>query len=80
MPRFNGTGPLGGGPGTGRGLGPCGAGCAWRGRGRGWGMGIGAGRWPWWIQGSDDKEANLKNLEAEKAEIESAIEELKKGE
>lgn len=86
MPRFDGTGPAGQGPMTGRGMGSCGRGKAWGGRGQGWGrgmgrgagMGMGAGRWPWWIQNSDKPADVLKDLEAEKAELEAAIEDLKK--
>ena len=84
MPNFDRTGSQGAGPGTGRGMGPCGAGYAWRGRGGGWGRGVGVGggfcRWPWWIQKSGNKEEILKDLELEKADIEKAIEEIKKGE
>lgn len=83
MPKYDGTGPQGMGPGTGRGMGPCSAGYVWRGRGQGWGRGLGptaCGRWPWWVQRSDNKEEVLKDLELEKADIEKAIEDLKKSE
>lgn len=88
MPRYDGSGPAGQGPMTGRGMGPCGRGRAWGGRAQGWGrgmgrgagLGMGAGRWPWWIQNSDNKTDVLKDLEAEKAELEAAIEDLKKNE
>jgi len=78
MPKFDGTGPGGAGPMTGRGMGPCAKGNAYRGSGQGWGMGRGGCRWPWWIQSSDNKEDVLKDLETEKAELETAIEELRK--
>jgi len=88
MPRYDATGPQGAGPMTGRGMGPCGRGQAWGGRGQGWGRGMGqgagmnagAGRWPWWIQNSDNKTDVLRDLEAEKAELESAIKDLKERE
>ncbi len=88
MPRYDGTGPAGNGPMTGRAMGPCGRGVAWSGAGRGWRVransssntGKDVGRWPWWIQSSDSKTDVLKSLEAEKAEIEAAIDNLKKSE
>jgi len=85
MPRQDATGPAGAGPMTGRGMGPCGQGSAWGGRGQGWGRGMGrgagmgagmnagAGRWPWWIQRSDKPADVLKDLQAERDELDQAI-------
>ena len=83
MPAQNGTGPNGQGPMTGRGLGPCGGGMR-RGFGRGFGMGLGRARCPAkFIAGfSKDEEkkileAELKDLEVEKQDIEKRLKEMK---
>jgi hypothetical protein len=87
MPGYDQTGPAGYGPGTGRGLGPCGRGMAFR---RGFSRGYGRGfcRWnyfgPYWYEPrprskEDEKkmlEADLKGIEAEKAEIQRRLREL----
>ena len=93
MPNRDKTGPTGQGPLTGRGLGPCGAGLArGRGFGRGFGRGLGRGFgrrcWCPMVQQAtevnmpkeDEKkilEAELKEIEAEKAEIAKRLKELK---
>ena len=84
MPGFNQTGPAGYGPGTGRGMGPCGRGMAvGRGFGRGFGRGLGFGSGfygnyiePEPLSKDAQKqllEAELKRIEAEKAEIERRL-------
>jgi len=90
MPGFDGTGPRGLGPRTGRGLGPCGQGLAFRrGLGRGLGRGLRFGCCPF-ISGTptasdaklskdDEKKIlkeELKEIEAEKHEIEKRLKEL----
>jgi len=93
MPGQDGTGPTGQGALTGRGLGPCGAGLArGRGFGRGFGRGLGRGFgrrcWCPMVQQTtevnmsekDEKkilEAELKEIEAEKAEIAKRLKEIK---
>jgi len=93
MPNRDKTGPMGQGALTGRGLGPCGAGLARsRGFGRGFGRGLGRGFgrrcWCPMVQQAtevnmpkeDEKkilEAELKEIEAEKAEIAKRLKELK---
>ena len=67
MPAQDGTGPLGQGALTGRGLGPCGRGL------RGFGRGRGFRQMPLELT----KEQEKKILEAEKAEIEKQLKELK---
>ena len=78
---MNGTGPQGQGAMTGRGLGPCGGGMR-RGCGRGFGRGFGwrARTEPLNLTKAQEKkilEAELTELEAEKAEIEKQLKELK---
>ncbi len=88
MPGYNQTGPAGYGPGTGRGMGPCGRGMAYRsgflpGYGRGFfrGQGFGPGFYgnysePEPLSKEAQKqllEAELRRLEAEKAEIERRL-------
>jgi len=83
MPGQNGTGPLGQGPMTGRGLGPCG-----RGLRRGFmrfGRGMGWGCWPRYAEpvalSKDEEkkilEAELKEIEAEKQDIEKRLKEMR---
>lgn len=86
MPGQDKTGPNGQGPMTGRGLGPCGIGMR-RGFGRGYGRGIGwrcLGRYPYTepinLSKTDEKkilEAELKEIDFEKQEIEKRLKELK---
>ena len=67
MPGQDGTGPAGYGPRSGRGLGPCGRGFR-RGFGRCWAP---------YTYYQPTKEEEVKVLEAEKAEIEARLKELK---
>ena len=91
MPQGDRTGPLGQGPLTGRGLGPCGAGAGVgfrRGLGRGMGRKIAAqiamqpfaqATQPVVLTEAEEKkilEADLKDLKAEKTEIEKRLKEL----
>jgi len=83
MPRQDGTGPSGQGPMTGRGLGPCGRGLR-RGFGRGMGWRCwGSGRMPYrevsFTEAEEKKllEAELKEIELEKQEIQKRLKELK---
>ncbi|MBW2970111.1 DUF5320 domain-containing protein [Candidatus Woesearchaeota archaeon] len=83
MPGFDGTGPRGMGPMTGRGMGPCARGSG-MGFGRGFGRGMGFGRrmnsQPVVLTEAEEKkilEAQLKEIEAEKAEIQKRLAELK---
>jgi len=80
MPNRDGTGPLGQGPLTGRGLGQC---CprrvSGRGRGRDFGRGFGFTQ-PIELTKKEQKEilmAELKDLEAEKKQIEKTLKEMK---
>jgi hypothetical protein len=78
MPRQDRTGPLGLGPLTGRGLGPCGCGMQ-RGFGRGYGRGFGF-RSQVTLTKEDEKrilEAELKEIDLEKQEIEKRLKEIK---
>ncbi len=78
MPRQDGTGPLGQGAMTGRGLGPCGGGMR-RGFGRGRGRGFGFRR-PITLTKEEEKkilEAELKEVDLEKQEIEKRLNEIK---
>jgi len=78
MPRQDGTGPLGQGAKTGRGLGPCGGGMR-RGFGRGCGRGFGSRR-PITLTKEEEKnilEAELKEVDLEKQEIEKRLNEIK---
>jgi len=74
MPGQDGTGPLGLGPLTGRGLGPCGCGMR-RGFGRGYGRGFGFRRQVTLTKEEEKKilEAELKEIDLEKQEIEKRI-------
>jgi len=78
MPGQDGTGPLGLGPLTGRGLGPCGCGMR-RGFGRGYGRGFGFRRQVTLTKEEEKKilEAELKEIDLEKQEIEKRIKEMK---
>jgi len=78
MPGQDGTGPLGLGPLTGRGLGPCGCGMR-RGFGRGYGRGFGFRRQVTLTKGEEKKilEAELKEIDLEKQEIEKRLKEIK---
>ena len=82
MPNFDGTGPQGMGALTGRGLGPCGCGMR-RGFGRGFGRGLGFRAkyaTPITLTKEEEKkilEADLKEVEIEKTEIEKRLKELK---
>ncbi len=82
MPRQDGTGPNGQGAMTGRGLGPCGGGMR-----RGFGRGMG---WRFWGRSQYSKpvnltkteekkilEAELKEIDLEKQEIEERLKEIK---
>jgi len=73
MPGFDGTGPQGFGPMTGRGLGPCGCGMR-RGFGRGFRR-----RFPVVTEKEEKQilEYELKDIEAEKREVEKRLKELK---
>ena len=88
MPGFDQTGPAGIGPGTGRGMGPCGGRAYRKGfhlaAGGGFGRGFGRGRGSCWNAYAEPEplsteakkqllEAELKRLEAEKAEIERRL-------
>ena len=82
MPNRDGTGPLGQGPMTGRGLGNCGKGLGFR---RGLGRGLGRGRFTSGSEISLTKdqekkilESEIKELEAEKIELEKQLKNLKK--
>lgn len=82
MPAQDRTGPLGQGPLTGRGLGPCGKGLGFRqGFGRGFGRGrLASGTEQVTLTKDQEKkilEAGLTELEAEKAEIEKRLKEIK---
>ncbi len=70
MPRQDGTGPLGKGPLTGKGLGPCGAGMR---RGLGYRRQV--------VLNKDEErkilEAELKEIKAEREEIEKRLKDLK---
>jgi len=90
MPGFDGTGPRGEGPLTGRGLGPCETGIG-RVAGSGFGRGLRFGCCPFALRTPIALDANLskddekkilveelKELEAEKQEIEKRLKELKK--
>jgi hypothetical protein len=79
MPGLDQTGPAGYGPGTGRGMGPCGRGMAF---GRGFGQGFGRGICRRYYLGPGPLdpearkqllEAELKRIEAEKAEIQRQL-------
>jgi len=82
MPNFNGMGPNNQGPMTGRGLGPCGSGRGFR---RGFRRGFGRGRFALeteqvTLTKDQEKkvlESELRNIEAEKSEIEKRLKELK---
>ncbi len=80
MPNKDGTGPLGQGPQTGRGLGPCGGGMR-RGLGRGFGRGLGlrCNRLLTLTEAEEKKilEAELKEIDLEKQEIEKRLKEMK---
>jgi len=92
MPGFDQTGPAGYGPGTGRGMGPCGRGMAYgrgfpRGFGGGFGRGFGRGRCFYWNYSIEPEplskeaqkqllEAELKQIEADKAEIQRRLDEI----
>ncbi len=78
MPGFDGTGPAGQGTMTGRGLGPCGCGMC-RGFGRGFGRRLGF-RQQVVLTNEEEKkilEAEFKEIELEKQEIEKRLKELK---
>jgi hypothetical protein len=78
MPGFDGTGPAGQGTMTGRGLGPCGCGMR-RGFGRGFGRRLGF-RQQVVLTNEEEKkilEAEFKEIELEKQEIEKRLKELK---
>jgi len=87
MPGQDRTGPSGQGPLTGRGLGPCGAGGRGIGFRRGFGRGFGRGRGfglrvaePVALTKEQEKkilEAELAEIEAEKAEIGKRLKEIK---
>ena len=79
MPGLDQTGPFGYGPGTGRGMGPCGRGMAF---GRGFRQGFGRGfYWNNYVEpeplSTEAKkqllEAEIKRIEAEKAEIQRRL-------
>jgi len=80
MPRQDGTGPAGQGAMTGRGLGPCGCGMR-RGFGKGFGRGLGFGyRRQVTLTKDEEKkilQAELKDIESEKQEIEKRLKEIK---
>ena len=78
MPGFDGTGPAGQGTMTGRGLGPCGCGMR-RGFGRGFGRGLGYRRQVALTKDEEKKilEAELKELNLEKQDIEKRMKEIK---
>jgi hypothetical protein len=78
MPGQDGTGPLGLGPLTGRGLGPCGCGMR-RGFGRGYGRDFGFRRQVTLTKEEKKKilEAELKEIDLKKQEIEKRIKEMK---
>ena len=80
MPNFDRSGPRGLGSMTGRGLGPCGRGLGFRrgfGRGNGW---RNCNRVPITITKEEEKtmlEAELKEIEVDKQEVEKRLKELK---
>ena len=78
MPGQDGTGPSGLGPLTGRGLGPCGCGMR-KGFGRGYGRGFGFRRQVTLTKEEEKKilEAELKEIDLEKQEIEKRLKEIK---
>jgi len=78
MPAQDGTGPLSLGPLTGSGLGPCGCGMR-RGFGRCYGRGFGLRRQVTLTKEEEKKilEAELKEIDLEKQEIEKRIKEMK---
>ncbi|MFH1311321.1 MAG: DUF5320 domain-containing protein [Nanoarchaeota archaeon] len=79
MPGQDGTGPNALGPMTGRGLGPCGYGMR-RGFGRGFGRGRGFAYRQVALTESEEKkilQAELKDIETEKQDIEKRLKELK---
>lgn len=78
MPGQDGTGPLGQGAMTGRGLGPCGCGMR-RGFGRGFGREFGFRRQVTLTKDEEKKilEAELKELDLDKQEIEKRLKEMK---
>lgn len=85
MPKQDGTGPSGQGSMTGKGLGPCGLGLQ-RGFRRGFGRGMGWRCWgypyaePVSLSKAEEKkilEAELKEIAAEKQEIEKRLKEVK---
>ena len=85
MPGMDRTGPAGEGPLTGRGLGPCGRGLGFRrgfgrGLGTGFGRGLGRGFGRGFFQQPTEmtKEQKVKILEADKAEVEAELEDIKK--
>ena len=81
MPQNDGTGPMGQGPLTGRGFGPCARGFGFRrGFGKGFGRGMGWRFQPIQFSEADEKkilEEELKEIEAEKSEIQNRLKELK---
>jgi len=82
MPNNDRTGPQGQGAMTGRGLGPCGCGMRrgfGRGFGKGFSRGIGYGRQVTLTKDEEKKilEADLKEIETEKQEIEKRLKEIK---
>ena len=82
MPNMNGTGPQGMGAMTGKGLGPCGCGMQ-RGFGKGFGRGMGfRARYstPVTLTKDEEKkilEAELKEIDLEKQDIEKRLKEIK---
>ena len=78
MPKQDKTGPLGLGALTGRGLGPCGCGMR-RGFGRGYGRDFGFRRQVTLTKEEEKKilEAELKEMDLEKQEIEKRLKEMK---
>jgi len=78
VPGMDGTGPLGQGPLTGRGFGPCGCGMR-RGFGKGYGRGFGFRRQVTLTKEEEKKilEAELKEIDLEKQEIEKRLKEMK---
>ena len=78
MPGQDKTGPMGYGPRTGRGFGPCGCGTR-----RGFGRGFGGRCWgtvPVTLSKEEEKkilEAELKEIDLEKQEIEKRLKEMK---
>jgi len=78
MPYRDGTGPAGQGPMTGRGMGPCGEGMR-RGFGGGYGRGFGIRNQITLTKEEEKKilEAELKEIDLEKREIEKRLKEMK---